>query len=212
MKLLSVPVGPLATNCYLLYNDAGDVVVIDPGDDTDDIQAAFDSIPGDNKKVHAVILTHGHFDHLGAANEVADDLSSFIYISAREHEFLQEKEDTGGREYGLEVEVPIIDFEVKDGDIIAAGALKLEVMETPGHSPGSMCLKVEEGDAKFLFTGDTLFAGSIGRVDFEGGDEEAMTASLERLAELDPGFMVLPGHGPASSLAREAQVNPYWTA
>lgn len=210
MQILSVPVGPLATNCYLLYNEAGDIVVFDPGDDTDDIVAAVEKLPGLNKKVHAVVLTHGHFDHLGAANEVADELSSFIYISAREHEFLQQKGTAGGREYGMETDIPIIDFEVSEGDIIEAGAFKLKVIETPGHSPGSICLYAEEGETKILFSGDTLFAGSIGRVDFEGGDEVAMTQSLERLAELAPETLVLPGHGPASTIADEAQRNPYW--
>lgn len=212
MQLIVAEVGPLATNCYLLYNEQGDVVIIDPGDDTDDIQAAFDAIPVENKKVQAVVLTHGHFDHLGAANEVADDLSSFIHISMKEHEFLQKKGTAGGREYGMETEIPIIDFEVNEGDVIEAGALKLKVMETPGHSPGSICLYVEDETGKLLFSGDTLFAGSIGRVDFEGGDEIAMTQSLERLSELDPDVVVLPGHGPASTIEQESRINPYWPA
>lgn len=210
MELLSVPVGPLATNCYVLYNELGDVVVIDPGEDTDDIVKVVEELPVAEKKVHAVILTHGHFDHLGAANEVADELSSFIYISAREHEFLQQKGTAGGREYGMETEIPIIDFEVAEGDVIKAGAFELKVFETPGHSPGSMCLYVEEGKSKLLFTGDTLFAGSIGRIDFEGGDEEAMTKSLERFPDFAPETFVLPGHGPASTIGEEAVRNPHW--
>lgn len=210
MKVIRVEVGLLATNCWILYNEKGDVVVFDPGDDTDRIVEAVEKLDVPEKTVHAVVLTHGHFDHLGVANEVADELYSFIYMSKKEFEFISGEVGTGGHAFGMEAEVPIVDFKVEEGDAIEAGSIKLEVIETPGHSPGSMCLVARDGEEVLLFSGDTLFAGSIGRTDLDGGDEAHMTDSLERLAQYPSHAKVYPGHGPATTIGLEENRNPFW--
>lgn len=212
MRIDRVIVGPLETNCWIVSNDAGDVIVIDPGDDTEDVCAAVENLPAENTTVHAVILTHGHFDHVGSADEVADDLGSFTYISSIEADFIAGEEGTGGREFGMEAAVPIINFKVNDGDTIVAGAIKVEVILTPGHSPGSISLLIhdEEAKADYVFSGDTIFAGSIGRTDFPGGDEEAMNASIEIFAAMPSETKIFPGHGPATSVAAEEGQNPFW--
>lgn len=214
MKIQRVVVGQLETNCWVVSNDSGDVAVIDPGDDTDAICAAIDGLGFKAPHVGAVILTHGHFDHVGAADEVADDNGSFIYLSSPEHEFIQGEQGTGGRQYGLETPAPIVDYQVEDGQTIAVGDLKFEVIFTPGHTPGgiSLVLHNAEDDSWHLFSGDTLFAGSVGRVDLDGGDEAALTQSLEKIAQLPPQTHLYPGHGPASTLAHEASYNTYWPA
>lgn len=212
MRIDRVIVGPLETNCWIISNDAGDVIVIDPGDDTEDVCAAVENIPAANTTVHAVILTHGHFDHVASADEVADDLGSFTYMSEAEAEFIAGEDGTGGREFGMETAVPIINFTVNDGDTISAGAIEVRVMLTPGHSPGSMSLIIhdEEVGADYVFSGDTIFAGSIGRTDFPGGDEEAMNASIEKFAALPPETKIFPGHGPATTVKAEETQNPFW--
>lgn len=213
IRIDRVVVGNLETNCWIVSNDAGDIAVIDPGDDTDAICDVIDSLELPQKNVGAVILTHGHFDHVGSADEVADDNGGFIYMTAREFAFLQGKAGTGGRPFEQETPVPIVDFQVKEGDTIEVGALSFKVMLTPGHSPGSMCLLLQDNVDEqhyYLFSGDTLFARSIGRTDFEGGDEEKMNQSLERLDTLPERVDVFPGHGTTTTLETERASNPFW--
>lgn len=213
IKIDCVVVGHLETNCWVVSNDAGDVAVIDPGDDTDAICDVIDALETPKKNVGAVILTHGHFDHVGSADEVADDNSSFVYMSDAEYNFLQGEQGTGGREFGLETPVPIVDFKIKDGDSIEVGALSFKVILTPGHTPGGMSLLLKDDSDEqkyYLFSGDTLFAQSIGRTDLPGGDEAKMTESLERLDTLPENVDVFPGHGTTTNLKDERVLNQFW--
>jgi glyoxylase-like metal-dependent hydrolase (beta-lactamase superfamily II) len=213
MRIDRVVVGHLSANCWVVSNRSGDVAIIDPGDDTDAICAQIDALGFEDPHVGAVILTHGHFDHVGSADEVADDCGAFIYISAPEAKFIAGEIGTGGFEFGLDTQAPLVDFKVDDGDEIEVGALKFKVILTPGHSPGSMCLLIhdDELDVDHLFSGDTVFAGSIGRTDFDGGDENAMTASLEKLsAALADSTLIYPGHGTTSTVLDEQGTNSFW--
>lgn len=210
LKIERLPLGDLQTNCYVVVGPDNHGAIIDPGDEPHRVFALLDTMPG--LRVDAVILTHGHFDHVGASDEVADDVQGFVYAHEREAAALAGKHGTGGREFGMEVPVPLIDFRVADGAVIEAGSLRFEVMHTPGHTPGSMCLYLRDPETGegHLFTGDTLFASSIGRTDFPGGDDVAMETSLEILAKMDPATAVYPGHGTTSTIAREAATNPFW--
>ena len=213
IKINRVVVGHLETNCWVVSNDSGDVAVIDPGDDTDAICEVIDGLDVPHKNVGAIILTHGHFDHVGSADEVADDNSSFVYMSDKEFSFLQGEQGTGGREFGQETPIPIVDFKVKDLDTIEVGSLEFKVMLTPGHTPGGMCLMLQDdidSERYYLFSGDTLFAQSIGRTDLPGGDENKMTQSLERLDTLPKNVEVFPGHGTTTTLETERALNTYW--
>lgn len=212
MRIDRVVVGPLETNCWIVSNDAGDVIVIDPGDNTDDVLSAVENLPVKDVTVHAVILTHGHFDHIASADEVADGLGSFVYMSTEELKFISGEEGTGGRPYGMEAPVPIVNFLVNEGDVINAGAIQAQVIMTPGHTPGGMSILIrdEKGKGNYVFSGDTIFARSVGRTDLPGGDEEAMAASVEIFAAMAPETQIFPGHGPATTVKAEAMENPFW--
>lgn len=208
MNIKRVVVGVIETNCWIVADNEGGVTVIDPGDEPEVINAAIDERP-----VRAVILTHGHFDHTGCADEVTDDNSSFLWAYATEVTALKGELGRGGERFGIKTPHPHIDRTVLDGEVIEAGDLRFEVIHTPGHTPGSMCLLLIDPDTgeQHLFSGDTLFAGSAGRTDLPGSVPEDLEPSLEKLAErLAPEVQVYPGHGPTTTIGRESLVNPFW--
>lgn len=197
MKIRSLQVGPICTNCYLLEDeDTGLAAVIDPGDEAERISALVEK---EGVEVRLILLTHGHFDHTTGVGPLRKLLGPVpVYIH---------KADAGGagsRAFPLSGQVDDLRF-YQDGDELSLGGLTVRVMETPGHSAGSVTLQV--GDV--LFCGDTLFAGSCGRTDLPGGSWEDMERSLRRLGRLEGDFRVLPGHGEGSTLQRERRANPY---
>ena len=219
MNIERVIVGELRTNCWIIEGvpeteDTGapaptPVIVIDPGDEADKI---LDALRG--RPVAGVLLTHGHFDHLGAADEVADETASFLYLSEPEAEVIAEGLADSRTRYQIEVDVPRIDYKVNEGDVLQLAGLRIGVMLTPGHSPGSVGYLIPEPENARIhyFSGDTLFARDIGRTDFLGGDAQAMETSLARIAKLPPDTAIYPGHGPATTIAREAAANSWWPA
>ena len=190
MNLKTLALGAYQTNCYLLSNDT-EALVIDPGYEPDTI---LDSLEGLTLK--AILLTHGHFDHVGAVKELVAETGCEVYIHAAESTMPPMM--TAGSLYYTRT--------YAEGDTIApiAGA-ELKVLHTPGHTPGSVCLLWGQE----LFAGDTLFAGSCGRVDLPGGDPAQMMQSLNRLASLQADYRVHPGHGPSTTLSQEKRYNPY---
>ena len=197
MKIKVLPVGELGTNCYLLEDEDSKLcALIDPGDEAGRI---LEQVEKDGMQVKYILLTHGHYDHTTAVPELHEKLpEAEIYIHQAD------SHGAGGRLFPLASQVDDL-LLYDEGDVLQLGGLTIEVMNTPGHSLGSVVLKV--GDV--LFTGDTLFAGSCGRTDLRGGNYEQMLASLKRLALLEGDYHVLPGHDVASTLERERKSNYY---
>ena len=195
MNIKAMQVGPIGTNCYILEDSAArQAAVIDPGGDAPRLLAALKGL-----EVRYILLTHGHYDHTGAAAELAAALpQAEVYIHERDYR------DVDPGLFPLRTQLSAVNF-YGEGDRLPLGELTLEVLHTPGHSQGSVTLRC--GDV--LFCGDTLFAGSCGRTDFPGGDTAKILASLRRLGELEGNLQVLPGHMESSTLDRERQVNPY---
>jgi len=199
MLIKTLPVGYLETNCYVLIDEATlECAIIDPGDDSNTI---LDYVEGNKLNPVAIMLTHGHFDHVGALAEVQAQTGAQVYV----HE--KELADTAGRLTTKIADVPRLML-YEEGDTVPVGGLTVTVMETPGHTMGSVTLRVEDATARVLFTGDTLFAGACGRTDL-GGDMDMMEAGLRRLAALDGDFEVYPGHAESSTLDKERRTNYY---
>ncbi|MHB1016428.1 MAG: MBL fold metallo-hydrolase [Coriobacteriia bacterium] len=202
MRVRRLTLGPLDTNCWLVDDGAGGpVIVVDPAEEAAVILAELDGAP-----VAAVVLTHGHFDHIGAAREVCVATGAPLLVHAADASGLTSAVGTGGAMFGFDVTAPSADRTLVDGEAVVAGDVTLAVIHTPGHTPGSICLSGHG----HLLSGDTLFAGSIGRTDFPGGDMPAMRRSIARLASLPDDVRVHPGHGPESSIGRERRVNPFF--
>lgn len=197
MKVKVLCVGPIGTNCYILEDEkTNKAAVIDPGDEADKI---LEVIGTEGVEVDYILLTHGHYDHTTAVPELHKALpQAKIYI----HE--ADANGAGSNLFPLAGQVDDL-LLYGEGDELALGTLTIQVLHTPGHSPGSVTLKV--GDV--LFCGDTLFAGSCGRTDLRGGSYVEIMASLKRLGELEGDFHVCPGHDRTSTLERERRSNPF---
>ena len=196
MEIKHIYIPSVYTNCYLLVDeDSGAVAVIDPGDD---ISSTLLRLSVDNGwEMRAVFLTHGHYDHVGGVNPLR---RKFPDVPVYLHPADTGKNDRLSPTAGLGA-VKLW----REGDVVPLGGLQVEVLHTPGHTPGSVCLRCRDA----LFTGDTLFAGSMGRTDFSGGSEEAIMDSLNRLGRLEGDYRVFPGHSEFTTLERERQTNPY---
>lgn len=196
MNIKTIPVGQLETNCHVVVNEETlACVVIDPGDESN---AIMDYIESNHLRCEAIMLTHGHFDHVGAVNEILEQTGCALYINPRDEGYEVGKS-------GMKFKMPEGGKYYDDGDIIVEAGLEFKVLATPGHTPGSVCLIC--GDA--LFTGDTLFRGSCGRTDLPGGSMREEMRSLKKICELEGDYEVYPGHMDSSSLERERRFNHY---
>lgn len=207
MFVQELQLGPLQSNCWLVAADAeSPLVVIDPAAEADVIE----QVIGD-REVAAIVLTHGHFDHISAAAELAASTGAPLMVGERDAYRLESTEASGAAMFGFEHATATADRLLREGDALSAGALTLTVLETPGHTEGSISLIAEEpGEPAQLFCGDTVFAGSIGRSDLEGGDPYVLRQSISRLATLGGDTLVHPGHGPDTTIARELRLNPFF--
>ena len=197
MKVSVMQVGPIGTNCYFLQDEeSGLMAIIDPGDDWERILYQVKKAEGE---VKYILLTHGHYDHTTAVPDLVKALPGVqVYIHQAD------ANGAGSQLFPLAAQVKDLN-NYDEGDNLSLGSLTIEVLHTPGHSKGSVTLKV--GDV--LFTGDTLFCGSCGRTDLRGGSYEEIMASLKRLGELEGDFHVCPGHDRTSTLERERKYNPF---
>jgi len=196
MLIKTLPVGMLETNCYIVTDEESKkCAIIDPGGDSNEI---LDYIESNGLSPCAIFLTHGHYDHHMALDVIQEETGAPVYI--------HETEVNRGGQHGRHK----LDDNGKlsfyaEGDVIPVGKLEFKVLETPGHSTGSVTLMCEDA----LFTGDTLFRKECGRTDLEGGSDEIMMQSLKRLSELDGDYEVYPGHAEASTLSFERSFNRY---
>ena len=197
MNVLALPVGQLATNCYLLCDVERKVcAAIDPGADADSI---LDAARDNRRETYAILLTHGHDDHVGGVEGIRKACPDIpVYLNER---------DAAMQKPGMQRLFPPVPdtLPFDEGDILAIGSIPVRVHATPGHTPGGVTLEA----GRLLFCGDTLFAGSCGRTDFPGGDADAMMASLRKLAVLPGDYHVLPGHMETSTLQHERESNQY---
>ena len=207
MVLIRLIVGPLQVNCYLLADEkTKEAVVIDPGDDADDILKI---IREKDFNVKYIINTHAHFDHVGANKALKEATGAELLLHEADAPVLATVSNQS-RSFGLSPVVsPPADRYVKHGDVVTAGEVSLKILHTPGHTPGGISLR-EEG---MVFTGDSLFAGSIGRTDFPGGDLLTLLRSIKtNLMVLPDETKVFSGHGPASTIGDERRENPFLNA
>lgn len=193
-------VGPMAENCYLVADPAiKDACLIDPGADPHLMQRA---IARNGFNLKFIINTHGHGDHIAANGH----FNVPIYIHRLDKDFLTDTEKNMSRFFMFGIKSPKASRLLEDGNSIGLGALEFEVIHTPGHTPGSISLKLDDA----VFTGDTLFQSGVGRTDFPYGDEEALFNSItKRLFLLPDGTAIYPGHGESSTIGEEKRSNPF---
>lgn len=194
-------VGPLENNCFLVIDEMSkECFVTDPGDEPDRIM---DFINENKLKVKYLMCTHAHFDHIGALSDLKVDTGAKILIHEADLPIYENSQEHAAM-WGFEIDpIPRPDMFVREGDKINIGELHFEILHTPGHSPGGICIYGEG----IVITGDTLFAGSVGRTDLPGGDVLKLKASFRRLLSLSDGIKVLPGHGPETTIGRERTEN-----
>ena len=193
LKIHTLPLGAYQTNTYIIHDEhSKSCAVIDPGylserilDETEKLCLTID----------AILLTHGHFDHVGAVKDLVAETGCRVFLCAED--LSMPEVFTAGKLYYTNT--------YADGSILEIAGLQIHVLHTPGHTPGSVCLLV----GNVMFSGDTLFAGSCGRTDLPGGDWATICRSLKRLAAIEADFTVFPGHGGSTTLAQEKKYNPY---
>ncbi len=191
IHIITLPLGAYQTNCYIVSKEDSDrCIVIDPGYESGEILRQTQG-----KTVAAILLTHGHFDHVGGVGYLAAETGCPVYICPED--LSMPPQMTNG---------PIFYTNTyKEGDVLNLADISLKILHTPGHTPGCVCILAEDA----LFSGDTLFQGSCGRTDLPGGDWATIQKSLHRLASLARDYKVYPGHGPSTTLQDEKTYNPY---
>ena len=202
MKITRMPVGDLAANCYIIETSEGNAVAVDTGGSFEKICRFLDD---NSLTLTKILLTHGHFDHIGAAEMLAKKYNAKVYIHEKDSVMLKDRKaslaDAAGGDFTAVSEFA----EIGDGDKITQDELTFEVIHTPGHTLGGVCYKCENS----LFTGDTLFKLSMGRTDFPGGSASQLFNSLKKLGDMDGNFDVYPGHNEPSTLDYERKYNSY---
>lgn len=201
-KIMKLVVGELQENCFILFDENKDAFVVDPGGSSENI---IEAIEKNGLNIKYILLTHGHFDHVGAVAALVKKYKAPVYMSKDDRAFLESPKEVRVSSFGMQIEAADVDVFVKEGDEIPFSEGTIKVIETPGHTLGSVCYLFEN----YLFAGDTLFNGSIGRTDFPESDHSLMIESLKKLKKLDDEIYVLSGHGPESQISYEKMTNPY---
>ncbi|MDO7789019.1 MBL fold metallo-hydrolase [Desulforamulus aquiferis] len=204
MIIEELPVGNLEANCYIIgCSETGESAVIDPGDE---VERILERLSQQGLKNTAIILTHGHADHIGAVGQLKKATNAPVMIHSQDGTMLTNPALNLSSWLGEQLAFKPADRLLEDGDQIQIGNLILDVIHTPGHTPGGICLKL----GGQVFTGDTLFAQSIGRSDFPGGSQATLISSIKKkLMTLPDETAVYPGHGPSSTIGQEKRSNPF---
>jgi glyoxylase-like metal-dependent hydrolase (beta-lactamase superfamily II) len=204
MKIITIPVGMLQANCYIVNDERSpEALVIDPGAEGSKIQKELEQR---GLQIKYMVNTHGHNDHIGANRFLKEATGAPLLIHEADAAMLTDPNLNLSVEFGLKYDKPAADRLLHDGDELEMGNLKFKILHTPGHTPGGICL-VTEG---VCFSGDTLFDGSIGRTDLPGGSFKEIIGSIgSKLLTLDDNTIVYPGHGPQTTIGREKNSNPY---
>jgi len=204
LKVFKFPLGSMQTNCYFLVDEGTrEAAIVDPADDCPTILR---KITEKDVSVKYIILTHGHFDHMLALEKLRSATGAQVCVHVFDAAALTNPDISMMRQFaGINVPCKPADIFLEEGSVLYLGESKIEVLSTPGHTPGSICLIAGTN----LISGDTLFREGIGRYDFFGGSYKDITQSLKRLAALVGDYKVYPGHGAATFLSHERAFNPY---
>jgi hydroxyacylglutathione hydrolase len=200
-------VGLLEVNCYILGDEeTKEAVVIDPGGDEDEI---LDALNHNKFQLKLIIDTHGHFDHVDANQPLKDATGAKIAIHEADAQMLAQPSAEAMFFTGNRVRLSQPDILLKEGDVLTFGQYRLRVLHTPGHTPGGISLVLE--DHTYVYVGDLLFAGSIGRTDFPGGSFDALIDAVRtKIFPLGDNYTVYPGHGPVTTVGQERKYNPFF--
>jgi hydroxyacylglutathione hydrolase len=200
-------VGLLEVNCYILGDEeTKEAVVIDPGGDEDEI---LDALNHNKFQLKLIIDTHGHFDHVDANQPLKDATGARIAIHEADAQMLAQPSAEAMFFTGNRVRLSQPDILLKEGDVLTFGPYRLRVLHTPGHTPGGISLVLE--DHTYVYVGDLLFAGSIGRTDFPGGSFDALINAVRtKIFPLGDNYTVYPGHGPVTTVGQERKYNPFF--
>lgn len=207
MKWFRLPLGAIQTNCYIITEEDGTCLIIDPGDEGAKL---IEWLKNKKLKPAAILLTHAHFDHIGAVDQVRDFFNIPVYLHINEKKWLSDPALNGSQFFPMAEPMRIkpADHFLNKEEKMVLGSFEFFVFETPGHSPGSVSYYFEKEG--FIFSGDALFKGSIGRTDLAGGNEKQLLKSIhEKLLSLPEGTWVLSGHGPETTIEEEMDTNPF---
>jgi glyoxylase-like metal-dependent hydrolase (beta-lactamase superfamily II) len=190
-------------NCYIVTDDAAEAVIIDPGGDAKKI---LNVVKERDASVEYIVNTHAHFDHILSVEEVRAETGAGFLLHREESRVLDRAKEMSGIWMDYEIKYPEVTGYLEDGDVVQVGDLRLEVLHTPGHTPGGISLLHVDA----VFTGDTLFAGGVGRTDMPGGSWDRLMESIRtKLLRLEDSVRVYPGHGPTTTIGKERRNNPF---
>ncbi len=207
LKVNTYPLGPIQTNCYIISDESGNCLIMDPGEESGRI---INKVKSKELTPVAILLTHAHFDHIGAVDSIRDRYNIPVYIHEEEQDWLSDPRLNGSAKYpGLpDVRTRKADKLISDEGMMNVGPFEFEVRHTPGHSPGSVSYIF--GPSRFAIVGDTLFQQGVGRTDLPGGNTGILLTSIhDKLLSLDDDFIIYPGHGPSTTPEDEKDSNPF---
>lgn len=201
LQIKQIVTGKWSSNCYIVSDESNTAIIIDPGESFLTIMRYVTEV---RLSVKAILLTHGHFDHIGSASQLKAMVHTQLLVHRDDAKMLKHanlyRHSFGGE---APIEIPIPDGYLSSEELFSAGSMRAEIIETPGHTPGSICLRIDD----CIFTGDTLLRGKIGRTDLPGGNRSSLINSLRLLSTLPADTVIYPGHGVPTVLAEELREN-----